>query len=241
MKFGVRRSVTLAFELFRRLQPCAVDFSSGAARPGCSDEAALRLTDREETREQTGLQRAKEETPSIYRQRQNERSVGGGESENRADKGTRGEKEAEVQEQKDLEGGRSLRGSLVWRLSKQERSSPVWMSGATKGSVRMCKEQLANTAGVERSAPRLQRQQPWYSGDIAALARSRSLSSVTVATYFLHGNSISRCVQRREKGAGFIRVQIEVRRFDLQIEFASFCNVLAFNGTIYRVGRQSGS
>lgn len=59
----------LPFYLFGSLQPCAVAFGSGVVHSSCSDEAAPRMTDREET----GLERAKQETPSIYRQRQNER------------------------------------------------------------------------------------------------------------------------------------------------------------------------
>lgn len=60
-------------------------------------------------RQETGLQRAKEETPSIYRQRQNERKK----SENRADKGSRGKKEVQKQQE----------------VIKQEE--PVWFSGVT--------------------------------------------------------------------------------------------------------------
>lgn len=47
--FGVRHSVTLSFKLSGSLPLRAVDLS-GAVNSGCSDEAALRLTDREEMR-----------------------------------------------------------------------------------------------------------------------------------------------------------------------------------------------
>lgn len=48
-------------------------FGTGVVHSGCSDEAALRLPDTDEMREEAGLLRAEEEKPSIYRQWQNER------------------------------------------------------------------------------------------------------------------------------------------------------------------------
>lgn len=61
--------VTLSSQLFGSLHLCAV-YLSLAVNSGCSEEAALRLTDREETRR---FAESREEAPSIYRQRQKER------------------------------------------------------------------------------------------------------------------------------------------------------------------------
>lgn len=83
-----------------------------------------------------------------------------------------------------------------------------------------CKPSVTTLTGWSVGALRLQ-QQSWHSGDISA-SLSLSLSSVTLATYFLHGNSISCCAHRRKKKEkkkkeGTLR-DLNVSRTDLSSE-----------------------
>lgn len=179
--FGVRHSVTLSFKLSGSLPLRAVDLSA-AVNSGCSDEAALRLTDREEMR----VCREQRKKHHLYIGRG--RRGGEKKSENRAQRRTRGETEVEIQKQQ--------------QLIKREQLCDTWANGRKTTPKASVTSSLQTPAGWS-AALYVCSGSPGIQG--ISQPRSHSLSSVTLATYFLHGNSISRCVRQRKRGGFYAR------------------------------------
>lgn len=115
--------------------------------------------------------------------------------ENRTDMGTRGEKKGEVQKQQEL---MKQEQPVVLSCDACENGrckTPFWCLQLQKAAFACVKSSLQTLPGWS-AALYVCSGSPGIQG--ISQPRSHSLSSVTLATYFLHGNSISRFAHQRK-------------------------------------------